>query len=111
MLMLAIMIGDGVPMKDHDKWRQVALTNGWRSHDGFEQRYNKARWDARGPGAPLQPAKFSRHLTDRTGCNNPVGGFSRFLDFSRFRTTYSGKSDRAKRTDCSRMESFQHPRP
>jgi hypothetical protein len=28
MLMLAIMIGGGVPMKDHDNWPRVALTNG-----------------------------------------------------------------------------------
>jgi len=30
MLMLAIMIGGGVPMKDHDNWQQVVLTNGMR---------------------------------------------------------------------------------
>jgi hypothetical protein len=80
MLMLAISIGGGVPMKNHDKWPQVALTNGWRSDDGFEQRYNRDRWDGRGPIAPLQPAKFSR-IPLGTGCNNPVDGFFRLWFF------------------------------
>jgi hypothetical protein len=60
MLMLAIMICGGVPMKDHDNWRRVALTNDWRFGDGFEQRHNQGRWGARGPEALVKPAKFSR---------------------------------------------------
>jgi hypothetical protein len=37
------MIGGGVPMKDHDKWLQVAVTNGVNFGDGLRQRYNKSR--------------------------------------------------------------------
>jgi hypothetical protein len=57
---LAVMIGGGVPMKDHDKWLQVAVTNGLNFGDGIRQRYNKSRWEQRGPGAPVQPVNFSR---------------------------------------------------
>jgi hypothetical protein len=47
-------------MKDHDKWLQVAVTNGLNFGDGIRQRYNKSRWEQRGPGAPVQPVNFSR---------------------------------------------------
>jgi hypothetical protein len=47
-------------MKDHDNWRRVALTNGWRFGDGIEQRYNEGRWDARGPLERQNPPQFLR---------------------------------------------------
>ncbi len=94
---LAIMIGGGVPMKDHDNWLQVALTNGLPFGDGLRQRYNNSRWDGAGRSASAT-GEIPQHLIS-TGCNNPV--------------SFPG-SDNVQNQEsihCSRLESFQHPRP
>ena len=89
-------------MKVHDNCPQLALTNGWCFRDGFEQRYNECRWDASGPLEQLHPRQFPAHL-NINGLQQPRWWFFLVSDFS--------LPQPEKRTDCSQLESFQHPRP
>jgi hypothetical protein len=107
MLMLAIMIGGGVPMKDHDNWQQVALTNGRRSGDGLKQRYNEGRWD--GAGRELSATgEILAASHEQRAATTP---WMVFPGFFWSWTMNPPEPNRKKRTHCSRMESFQHPRP
>jgi hypothetical protein len=78
-----------LPFQDSPIWQELAKYAISLHPTLLRKRYNKARWDARGPGVPLHPAKFSRHPIDSTGCNNPVGGFSGFgIRFAGTRETH-----------------------
>jgi hypothetical protein len=64
------MIGDGVPMKDHDTCRRAAVTNGAHFTCLLRWGYNKGGWI----GLREATGFFPQSIFIK-GCNNPVDGF------------------------------------